>query len=267
MGINSYAPKRIFLGLILAAVIFLSVIIYYLWYLGSNQETTIYRVIFTSIIVIGFIIMGFITFVLSGMVITILRSRSFSIPFLQNLMRFTIGSFFPIVLQVGKILRIKKNHIMQSFIQVNNQMVLAKNIRVQASDILLLLPHCVQNADCKHKITRNIDNCTQCGKCPVKDLIQLSEKHGIVLRVATGGTLARQIVKAIRPKLIIAVACERDLVSGILDCMPLPVLGILNIRPNGPCFNTQVILPEIEDAINGFKEDSLWSEINVEKTV
>ena len=67
--------------------------------------------------------------------------------------------------------------------------------------------------------------------------------------VATGGTLARQMVKEIRPKAIIAVACERDLTSGIQDVFPLPVIGVLNERPFGPCFNTRVDIKKVEAAI------------------
>lgn len=40
-----------------------------------------------------------------------------------------------------------------------------------------------------------------------------------------------------------AIACERDLISGMEDVLPLPVLGLLNERPYGPCFNTQVDVP------------------------
>ena len=53
-----------------------------------------------------------------------------------------------------------------------------------------------------------------------------------------------------RPKLVLAVACERDLTSGIKDCYPLPVIGILNDRPFGPCFNTTVDVSKIDDALS-----------------
>ncbi|OEH85753.1 hypothetical protein BHU72_02935 [Desulfuribacillus stibiiarsenatis] len=260
MDFNAYAPKRIFIGLVLGAVLLFSGLIYYVWHVGMNQDTELYRTIFTAIIVASLILMGFIGLVFGGMIITIVRSESFSVPLVQNLMRFTISYFFPLALQIGKILRIQKKHIMQSFIQVNNQMVLAKKIKVPAERILLLLPHCVQNADCKHKITRDINNCVMCGRCPVNQLMEIRDKHHVHLRVVTGGTLARQIVKSVRPKAIVAVACERDLVSGIIDSLPLPVLGVLNVRPNGPCFNTQVIFEEIEIAIEQLKQDVIWSE-------
>ena len=262
MGINSYAPKRLFLGLILTSVVIFSVLMYYIWHLGANQDVEIYRVIFTGIVVGGLILMAAIIAVVGGMVITIIRSESFSLPLLQNMMRFTLGYFFPVVLYMGKIFRIQKQQIMQSFIQVNNQMVMARKIKTTPDRLLMLLPHCVQQADCKHKITRDIENCKQCGACPVSDLMQMSRKYGVHMRVATGGTLARQVVQQLRPKAIVAVACERDLVSGILDCMPLPVYGVLNVRPHGPCFNTQVILPEIDKAIESFIEETVWSELD-----
>jgi hypothetical protein len=45
------------------------------------------------------------------------------------------------------------------------------------------------------------------------------------------------------------VACERDLTSGIKDCYPLPVIGVLNDRPFGPCFNTRVDVEKIDAAL------------------
>ena len=47
-------------------------------------------------------------------------------------------------------------------------------------------------------------------------------------------------VKEARTKAIVAIACERDLASGMADVFPIPVIGVLNERPNGPCCNTTV---------------------------
>ena len=51
-----------------------------------------------------------------------------------------------------------------------------------------------------------------------------------------------------------AIACERDLTSGIQDVYPLPAVGVMNIRPNGPCYNTRVdmalVRQEIEDMLS-----------------
>jgi len=80
-------------------------------------------------------------------------------------------------------------------------------------------------------------------------LVTLAEEIGFRFFVVTGGTLARQKVMEIRPQAVVAVACERDLASGIQDVYPIPSVGVLNIRPNGPCFNTKVDIEEFKRAI------------------
>jgi len=61
--------------------------------------------------------------------------------------------------------------------------------------------------------------------------------------------LARRIVLENRPEAIVAVACELDLTSGIQETYPIPVIGILNERPNGSCINTKVDLEKVRNAI------------------
>ena len=131
-------------------------------------------------------------------------------------------------------------------------MVKQYGIKVPADRILILTPHCIQLDTCPLKITRDVNNCKQCGRCPVGDLLALSKRTGVHFAVATGGTFARQIVKKIRPKAILAIACERDLTSGIQDVFPLPVVGVLNQRPFGPCFNTQIDVKKVEEALDNF---------------
>ena len=51
-----------------------------------------------------------------------------------------------------------------------------------------------------------------------------------------------------------AIACERDLTSGIQEVAEIPVIGIINERPEGPCCNTRVDLNKVEEAIRYFIE-------------
>ncbi|MGM0472480.1 MAG: DUF116 domain-containing protein, partial [Bacillota bacterium] len=161
----------------------------------------------------------------------------------------------PLIIYLGKLLGFDQLKIKNSFIQVNNQLVNPKRINLKPEEILLLLPHCIQDQQCQYRITSNLDNCRQCGNCQVDDILTLRDKYGIHVAVATGGTLARRIVKELRPRAIIAVACERDLTSGIQDTYPLPVVGVVNIRPEGPCVNTLVDLEKLESAINQLLEE------------
>lgn len=117
---------------------------------------------------------------------------------------------------------------------------------------MLLIPHCIQNSQCKIRITINPENCIKCGKCKIKEILEIKKLYSIRLFIATGGTLARKVIKEIKPKALLAVACERDLISGIMDIFPLPIVGILNKRLNGPCINTDVSIEELKRKIRKF---------------
>ncbi|MDR1773751.1 MAG: DUF116 domain-containing protein [Clostridioides sp.] len=163
-----------------------------------------------------------------------------------------IRFIFPMLLSIAPILRIEKNDLRRIFIIVNNKYVYSNTYRMDSKDIIILIPHCIQNNTCGLKITTDINNCKKCGKCKIKDLLVLKEKYNIKIFVATGGTLARKIILDCRPKAVIAVACERDLMSGVQDVRKIPVLAVFNKRPFGPCFNTTLDINEVEDAIKFF---------------
>lgn len=86
----------------------------------------------------------------------------------------------------------------------------------------------------------------------MRDILNLRDRLGVHVAIATGGTIARRIVVQIKPKMIIAVACERDLASGIQDTHPLPVFGVINERPHGPCLDTCVSMDRLTKAVQHF---------------
>jgi len=155
---------------------------------------------------------------------------------------------------MGRLVGVSKEKVQQSFVELNNHLVRSNHHRTRPNKLLILLPHCIQEFDCQIKITGNIKNCKGCGKCEIKELIELSDQYQVNIAVATGGTLARRIIVENRPEAIVAVACELDLTSGIQDSYPIPVIGILNDRPNGPCINTKVDIEKVRDAILDFLE-------------
>lgn len=166
----------------------------------------------------------------------------------------------PLAVRLGQLLGRDKRTVECSFIELNNRLVRLTAPVVTADRLLILAPHCLQNSECTHKITVDVRNCRRCGGCSVQALRELSDRYGCRLAVATGGTLARQFVTRVRPQAIVAIACERDLASGITDSAPLPVLGVLNDRPHGPCLNTQVEIDRVTEAIEyltgGGKQDA-----------
>jgi hypothetical protein len=155
----------------------------------------------------------------------------------------------PVVLRTGKMLGVEKDRLVRAFVNINNEIVRSLMKGKKPDHILVLLPHCLQLDDCGLKLTSDIGKCVGCGKCDIKELVEIAEKYNLSINVATGGTVARRIVKETRPDVILAVACERDLLSGIQDTYPLPVIGFCNRRPNGECRSTRVNVLLIEDEI------------------
>jgi hypothetical protein len=185
-----------------------------------------------------------------GLALNVLCGKAVLIP--PKLLGMVIRLFLPPMTLVGRILGKSKDEVRSSFINVNNSLVKGAEQTFLPQEVLVLLPHCLQNSQCTIRLTHNIANCRRCGKCCIMNILDLCERYGVHVHVVTGGTVARRIVKEKRPKLVLAVACERDLASGIQDTFPLTVYGVVNERPNGPCFNTQVSIPRLEQAFQRF---------------
>jgi len=245
------AKKRLFIGLLALSLLAGAALILGVWYLAVTPWHSLFgRLLFWLLMAVLAGVVLVAAAGIGGMVLTIWSAHRFLA--LEGPVRVAVNLLFPLALAIGRILGRRPEEIKQSFIAVNNQMVRSRRFRLPGSELLLLLPHCLQWSLCPHKITINIDNCRRCGRCQISDLIGLKEKYGINLGMATGGTLARRHVREYRPRAIVAVACERDLTSGIQDVNPIPVLGVTNQRPNGPCLDTAVALDGVEEAIRFF---------------
>ena len=138
---------------------------------------------------------------------------------------------FPLVYWVASVFKVSKDRVMHSFLRVNNALVYAAGRNLKSKSLLVLLPRCLSRE------TREMTTA-------------LAQQYGVTIFTATGGSSARQMVKSCHPDAIIGVACERDLVAGISDVSKkITVIGIANIRPEGPCKNTSIDLKEFEEAI------------------
>jgi hypothetical protein len=247
------SEKRTFILLLLLTCLALSLIAVLLWWIPYMGFTRIHprlplimAILFA--LVVWFLIGGGLT-----LVFTIIRGKNLF--FNRRIRGVVIRFLFPLLVLMGKVVRINKDEVRRSFVAINNQLVLAEAKKVRPHKLLLLLPQCLQNHECGERITIDVENCKSCGKCKIKNLLSLSKKYGFHMAVATGGTLARKIVYETRPDLIIGVACERDLTSGIQDTYPIPVFGILNNRPHGPCFDTDLDLEMVEQGIMSFLDN------------
>ena len=244
--------NRVFVSLLLVTGLVLVGLAFLLWWVPYVGLSNIHR---SLPLIVAIVFAGLVLFGLGGaltLVFTIIRGKNLF--FNRRIRGVVIRILFPLLVVVGRCFGISKEETRRSFVAINNKLVLAETKKIRPEKILILLPHCLQHHECGVRITGSVDNCKACGKCKIKDLVALSEKYNIPASVATGGTLARRIVVQKRPSVIVAVACERDLTSGIQDSYPIPVFGILNNRPFGPCYDTDVNMELVEEGITTFLE-------------
>lgn len=239
--------KRLFIAVLCGACALVLLIAFLLWWVPSVGLVNIHPLL----PVLFGTLLGLVVLLLVGglglLILTLLTGRDLF--FSDRLRGIVIKYLFPAIIGLGRRCGLDRDTLQQSFIALNNQLVRARHLRVPADRTLILLPHCIQQFACEIKITGDVNKCVRCGQCDISSLAGLAERFGIPMAVATGGTLARKIIVERQPRFILAVACERDLTSGIRDAYPLPVIGVLNRRPHGPCFNTEIILDEVEQAL------------------
>ncbi len=127
---------------------------------------------------------------------------------------------------------INRDRVGNSFIKAHNLMVKGHARQLSVDTLLILLPRCLE------KETK-------------RQVIERANGRAVQIVTATGGEEARKAVMQYKPSLILAVACERDLVSGIRDVAEkIPVLAVPNKRPEGPCKNTRVRFDAFDDALS-----------------
>lgn len=239
--------KRLFLFISTLTLLIMMLITTVLWWFVSPRlheiSTFLANISLTALRIFFFIL-------LLGTVLVLITSFSGKNLLVAKLAILAyIKILYPLTVLFSSVFGISREKIRTSYVHVNNSFIRSLKKRYSPQDILLLLPHCLQNADCNIRLTFDILKCQRCGKCDLAEICRLVEKFGIKAAIATGGTLARKIVIENRPKFIIAIACDRDLVDGMREVFPVPIFGLLNERPEGPCINTRVAAEKINLAL------------------
>ena len=123
----------------------------------------------------------------------------------------------------------RRDWVENASVKVYDALALARKRKVSGGELLLLIPRCL-------------------AKDILEGVLAVAGRYRIPVFVATRGQLARRVIRERRPRAVVAVACERDMVSGLHDVAgKVPVLGLTLTLPSGPCKDTRVDLVQLED--------------------
>lgn len=229
---STEAGKRLFLVLsAIVLVIFLSTATFIV-YMINPRLVQVSPLLSTA----SWITLGIIDLFFTVWFFLMIRSALTEKPSLSNFWgkRISINLFIPFATKLGTKFGISKDRLWNSFIKVSNSLIRSTRQKASIERLLILIPRCL-NPSYK------------------KDIMKLGKSYDCRIFIVPGGTEARKLVYDYKPEAIIGVACERDLLTGILDLAPkIPVLGIPNKRPKGPCNDCTVEFSQIKDAIEFF---------------
>ncbi len=225
------AGKRLFLGFTVLGIVLLTFGLLFIWYLIKPRVIQLSPVATDILQKALLIVIGLLFFIFVQTILSIITRHNFILRL--GKIKFSISFLTPFILSLGKNFGVSYDRMGNSFIKVSNSLIRTTHWKMSRSKIVILLPRCLRR--------------------PIqKQIIDLAEKYHCLIFTVPGGTLARKIIKEQKPEAVIGVACERDLLSGIKDVRNIPVIGITNQRPEGPCKNTTVDSQKIEEAIRFF---------------
>ena len=127
----------------------------------------------------------------------------------------------------------KRDWVEHAAIDVYNTLAERRGRRVGKGELLVLIPRCLS-------------------KQALDGVLEIAGRYEVPVFVATRGQLARRVIRERRPRAVVAVACERDMMTGLRDVAgKLPVLGLTMQLPNGPCRDASIDLDQMEKWVQG----------------
>jgi hypothetical protein len=116
----------------------------------------------------------------------------------------------------------RRDWVENAAVKVYNALALVRLRQVKQGELLLLVPRCLSRS--------TLDR-----------VLEAAGRRQVPVFVATRGQLARRVIRERRPRAVVAVACERDMVTGLHDVAGrVPVLGLTMTLPAGPCKDAEL---------------------------
>jgi len=138
-------------------------------------------------------------------------------------------SLVNVIFELGELalrLGIDEKELMRIYIDAANRRDYDKFMKVDYSDRVLLLPHCLRSRDCPAKMSELGYICLNCGNCPIGELKEYAEKLGYKgVYILPGGALAERVLSKVKPKAVIGVACYKECVLGHVILLKLGIIG------------------------------------------
>jgi hypothetical protein len=128
----------------------------------------------------------------------------------------------------------RRDWVENAAVKVYDWFAVSRGRKVGRGELLLLIPRCLSRS-------------------ALDGVLEIAGRYEVPVFVATRGQLARRVIRERRPRAVVAVACERDMVTGLHDVAgKVPVLGLTMTLPAGPCKDAGLDLPQLEEWVRAY---------------
>ena len=194
----------------------------------------------TFVLIVAAIIVFLISILLG---IILVKKKKILLP---RLLLFTVENFYHQYKKIARLFGIGENIIDHIGIELRNKLSLEAFATVKPEERILVLPQCVRHPKCPARLDSSQGiMCKDCGLCIIKDVKAEANRLGYKFYAVPGGRFVERIVKRVKPKAALGVACYKDLNSAMqgLSKSRFVVQGVPLVKDG--CVATEVNLNEL----------------------
>lgn len=147
--------------------------------------------------------------------IIVVKKRKIIFP---KLLLFFVDHFYYQMQKLAELFGLNKKIVDEVGIEIRNNLNEKKFMETEPNERILVLPQCLRSLKCPARLDpmQGI-MCRKCGLCVISEIKEEAEKLGYRVFSVPGGRFVERIVRQVKPKAAIGVACSKDLNRAMRD--------------------------------------------------
>ena len=122
---------------------------------------------------------------------------------------------------------------------------------VPCAERLVILPHCLRATDsCAAEERAAEYTCAKCRACKIAEITEKAEELGYLgVRILKGGSAVSAVLKEVKPRAVLGVACNFEGALGALECERMGIAVQFVALARDGCADTDVDIQEVLQAL------------------
>ena len=155
-----------------------------------------------------------------------------------RLLLFTIDMFYGLFKKFSENVGVDAKIVDQIGVEVRNKVNEKFFKKIEPQEKILVLPHCLRDADCEAKLEASGLVCKNCNRCVIGVLKSKAEDKGFKVFIIPGSTFLKKILEKNNFKAVLGVACYQDLNLAMMKLSKFSCQGVPLLKDG--CINTKV---------------------------